>query len=296
VLWLAAALSMIAFSLATTLRGEVERTGAGLDGVRAYYLAAGAVERTVLYFEWPQYYQRGTPRLSFDFPSGVATVEVIPESSKLSLNAATGEELFRLFAALGVAPDRAGDLALAIVNARTPQPVPPLAPLLSVVPTFQPRHASFQEIEDLLLVQGMTPELFYGTYERDESGLLVRRAGARDCLTVHAGGALDVNTSEPAVMAALGVDSGLIQAIVEFRKNDFFRTAEQVSAFTQGAPRLSLGGSGFLTVRATARLRRPDGSLSDSRRSVAALVRGPQPRLRQLGYRVVRWYDNVWAN
>jgi general secretion pathway protein K len=309
VLWLSAALSMIAFSLASTLRGEMERTGTAVDGIRAYYLAAGAIDRALLYIEWAPYgagpdgrsvyYNRGTPRLDFNFPGGVATVEVIPESSKLNVNSAPPEQLFPLFLALGAGPERARDLALAIVDARTHQPLPPPMAAPGGVPTFQPRGASFQEIDDLLLVRGMTPELFYGTYERDEAGGLTRRPGARDCLTVHPGGGLDVNTAEPAVMAALGLPPQLIAAIVDFRKQDYFRTPEQVLAFAQGAPgaeRLGLGGGNTYTLRATARLRLQDGRLSNSRRSVAALVKGPAPRARTTGYRILRWYDTVWTN
>src|ERR1035438_195821 len=43
VLWLTAALSAIAFSVATTVRSETERTSTAIDSVRAYYLATGAI-------------------------------------------------------------------------------------------------------------------------------------------------------------------------------------------------------------------------------------------------------------
>ncbi len=47
VLWLAAALSAIAFTLANTVRGEIERSSTDADGLKAYYLAEGAIDRTV---------------------------------------------------------------------------------------------------------------------------------------------------------------------------------------------------------------------------------------------------------
>ena len=91
VLWLTAALSAIAFSLANTMRGETERTSTASDGVRAYYLAAGAIDRAILYYQWgPQYrnpdgstryYEPPMPRIRMTFPSGEAIVEVIPEAS-----------------------------------------------------------------------------------------------------------------------------------------------------------------------------------------------------------------------
>src|SRR5437879_8039148 len=52
VLWLSLALSAIAFSLASTVQGETERTATAVDGLRSYYLATGAIERAILYIKW----------------------------------------------------------------------------------------------------------------------------------------------------------------------------------------------------------------------------------------------------
>src|SRR5260370_38930935 len=52
VLWLAAALSAIAFTVANLVRAETERALTGKDAVRAYYLASGAIEPAMLYVQW----------------------------------------------------------------------------------------------------------------------------------------------------------------------------------------------------------------------------------------------------
>ena len=44
VLWLAAGLSAIALTIANTVRGETERSSTEADGLKAYYLAAGAID------------------------------------------------------------------------------------------------------------------------------------------------------------------------------------------------------------------------------------------------------------
>ncbi len=310
-LWLAAALSAIAFSVATTVRGETDRAAATIDGTRAYYLATGAIDRALLYMEWAPmalgpdgrslFYNRDTPRLQFDFPGGVATVDVIPESSKINVNRATAEELFRLATALGAEPDRARDISLAIIDWRTPRALeaPPSefdAYYLGLVPSFRPQHASFQEIEELLLVKGMTPELFYGTYGRDGEGRLVPRPGFRDCATVYGGGVLDVNTAQPAALAAIGIPPETIAALIEVRRLDFIRSYEQLSAIAKGVPgfeRLAMNMGTIFTLRASARLRRQDGSISAETRTAAAVVKfGPRPSNDR--YHVLRWYDNAW--
>src|SRR5712692_10144178 len=94
VLWLSAALSAIAFTVATTVRAETERTSTAVDALRAYYLATGAVERALLYLQWgpgfrnqdgsPKYFENPMPVMRFEFPTGSAIAELIPESSKLN--------------------------------------------------------------------------------------------------------------------------------------------------------------------------------------------------------------------
>lgn len=313
VLWLSAALSAIAFSLASSVRGETERTAAALDGVRSYYLAVGAIERALLYMQWgpayrlpdgsSRYYSPGTSLLRFGFPSGEAVVEVIPEASKMNINVAPPEDLFRLLVSLGADPERAREIALGMVDWRSPAPQAGPTPFdqyyLSLAPSFRARHASFEEIEEVLLIKGMTPQLFYGTYERGAQGQLMPRGGLKDCITVYgAVGAFDVNTAEPAVLAATGLSPDLVAAIVQTRRNTPFRDQGQLARFLGGAgpamQKLRVGGNSIHTLRATARLRLAGGGLSDLRRSVAAVVKVapygyPEP------YHVLRWYDQVWS-
>jgi len=52
VLWLVAALSAIAFTVASSVRSEVGRVSNATDGLKAYYLATGAIERALLYVQW----------------------------------------------------------------------------------------------------------------------------------------------------------------------------------------------------------------------------------------------------
>jgi len=52
VLWLSLALSAIAFSLASSVQGETERTSTAVDGLRSYYVVTGAIERAILYMQW----------------------------------------------------------------------------------------------------------------------------------------------------------------------------------------------------------------------------------------------------
>ncbi|MBI3470135.1 MAG: general secretion pathway protein GspK, partial [Candidatus Solibacter usitatus] len=296
VLWVSAGLSAIAFSVASTVRSETERTATALDGVRAYYLAVGAVERAILHMQWREpYYRPGIPLLRMAFPAGDAEVEIIPEAAKFNINSASPEDLYKLLSALGAPPDRAGAITEAIVDWRTPVAESPHDRYyLGLAPSFRPRHASLEEIEELLVVRGMTAELFYGTYETTPEGGLIPRGGLRDCVSVYGSTTrFDVNTAHPAVLLALGIDPQTAAHLVERRRAAPFVAEGEVAGI--GAGRLRVGGNSIYTLRATARVRLQNGQLSDLRRSVAALVKFMPPGY-DATYHILRWYDNAWRS
>ncbi len=308
VLWLAAGLAAIAFSIATTVRGETERTATSSEGLRAHYLATGAVERAICYMMWgpgprnedgsPRFYERGMARMNMPFPSGFAQVDIVPEFAKFDINRIEIPELIRLLVNLGQPPDRAGETAAAIVDWRTGRG-PDFSEFdhfyATLAPSFRARHASFEEIEELLLVKGMTPELFHGGHTRDAQGRLVPTAGLKDCVSVFgSNGSIDANFAEPAVLATLGVSPAVIPAMVERRRAIPFndeRLAEFAKLGGPGFGRLQIGGGTIFTLRATARVRLPDGQLSDLRRDAAAMIKvrtdGVTPP-----YTILRWYEN----
>ena len=313
VLWLTVALSAIAFSVATTVRAETERTSTELDSLRAYYLATGAINRAILHIEWGPGYRNpdGTSMfgaqgqapltfMQFDFPSGSAVVKLIPESSKLNVNQAPPLQLMNLMLALGTTPEQAQAITQGIVDWRAPSPGGSFTEFdqyyLSLTPSFRARHASFHEIEELLLVRGVTRDLFYGSYIHDEQGRLIRRAGLRDCLSVYGSVSLiDVNTAEPAVMQAIGVSPGAVAAIVTLRQNAPIVSAGQISAFSdgsQGFSRLQRTQTSMATLRATAQVRLANGQFSDLHRSVEALVRFLGPEWTP-PFHIMRWYDQA---
>jgi general secretion pathway protein K len=68
-----------------------------------------------------------------------------------------------------------------------------------------PRNASLRTLDELLLVKGVTPEVF-----RQVAPLV----------TVHGGSKVNVNTAAPGVFAALGLDPVLVEKITAYRRGD----------------------------------------------------------------------------
>ena len=306
VLWLSAALSAIALSVALSVRSELTRADTAMEGLRAYYLACGAADRAVNYMIYgpgprneagvPRFWEQGMPLLRMPFPEGEAAVEVIPESAKLNVNQATERELVMLLSVLGVPPEGVQQTAMAIMNWRGGAGGPFDQMYLARVPSFRAPHASIEQIEELMSIAGITPELFHGGYTRTPQGALIPRAGLRDCLSVYsAGTGLDINTADPAVMLALGAPPQGVEALVNLRRQMPIRQAQLGAArglLGPAAGRFRLGGERIYTLRATARMRRPDGVLSDLRRTVAMTVQIDSKSSPDL-YRVLAWQDQA---
>ncbi len=315
VLWMSAALAAIGYSVSATVRSETDRVSTSSDGLRTAYLASGSVERAIQWMMWggdyrnpdgsPRFWENNLPRMIMTYPSGDAVVEMIPESAKMNLNFVPVEDLYRVILAVDGDAGRARALANAIVDWRSGGgtgvnsfDVFSLSQgNLTQGPTFHPRHASFQEIEELLLVQGMTPELYYGNFVADSEGRLFARGGLRDCLSIWgSSGPFDANTASPALMEAVGVPPAGVGEIVKRRMLRPFKNTGELGDMGVPTPRLGIGGNVIWTLRASARLRRPDGIPSEVVRTSAAVVKIMDRRQYfQMPVQVLRYYSDAWA-
>jgi hypothetical protein len=290
VLWLTAALSAIVFTVALTARSEVERAGTALDSAQAYFLAEGSIERLLLHLRWPQQgedtspviYRRGQRRIRWDYPSGTVDLEVSDETGKLSVHLSP-EVLVRLCVLRGVPPETAGVIAAGIVAQRE------AARNAGSGSSFSGPGASFQQPEDLLSVNGMTPDILYGWWVRGPEGRLIERGGLVRHLTMRPSQMINVNHASPEVLLAAGVPDGLVAELLARREARPLENLSELPAGVAGplpsGTQLMAGSSGGFTVRATAELKR-----RPVRRTVTAQVRlARDPSEPPVG--VVRWYQ-----
>lgn len=308
VLWLSAALGAIALSVSASVRSEAEHAAAVSDGLRAHYLATGSVDRAVQWMMWgsgprnpdgtARFWEFRKQRMYMTYPSGDVVVEMLPESGKLDVNRALPQDLVQAVSSVAGSLAAGQQIAAAILDWREPRANSPFdAFYFQLGPTFRPRHASLEEIEELLSVRGVTPELFYGNYVEDAQGRLYARGGLRDCLSVWGTtGALDVNSASPALLEAIGLTQAQARAVVARRALRPFENLGELSALGIPSTRLKVGGGTVWTVRATARLRRPDGAPSDVVRSAAAVVKyWDDPRYQGNPVQVIRSYEDGWS-
>src|SRR5207253_1879659 len=132
------------------------------------------------------------------------------------------DRLSRLLTGLGVAPAHIQEIVEGVLAWRAGRG----SSYASIPgPTFPGAGTSFQEIEEMLAVRGITPDIFYGSYvpaaDKPAPGepRLVKHSGLVDCLSVFGARdqVVDANNADPAVLYALGMPADGIQALVAQR-------------------------------------------------------------------------------
>src|SRR3954468_16757078 len=94
VLWLSAGLAAIALAVSSNVRSETDRVSTSGEGLRASYLASGALERGILWLVWgnsgfnsnaadgmPRFWTYTMRRAPMRFPTRGALGALIPESA-----------------------------------------------------------------------------------------------------------------------------------------------------------------------------------------------------------------------
>src|SRR5262249_36256334 len=142
------------------------------------------------------------------------SVEINDEGGKLDLNASSPQVLERLLQNLGMKFEEAHALVAAIEDWRDADSDTRLGGAEDSYYTLlpQPYHAAnqdFRSVEELLLVRGVTPEMFYGRYSVNAAGKVTRQWGLVDCLTVHSHAtAVNINYAPyPVLLALPGMDA-----------------------------------------------------------------------------------------
>lgn len=307
VLWAITLLGFVALALSNSVQTEVRTASYRKEAAQAHALACGGVEAAILAIVYPPpenlekppfwTWQRGQREGVVPFQGGKALLQIVNESGKLDLNAAGRGQLGRLFEAGGLEPVAARQLAAGIIHWRGPeQSDEPEAPALDAYYQrvgIRPRHGRFLSVEEVLNVRGMSREILFGTVEVSQQGVIRKKYGLAQDLTV-ASGSTQVNVnyaSEHVLRSVPGVSPELAQAIIRERRREPFRSLEEIGKrLAVSLPDESLlflntnEGKTYNIVSV--------GELTGSqvRRTVQALVQIDLQGIPR--HRVVAWYDD----
>ncbi len=314
-LWVLAIVSLMTLSFTKSIRIEFNAARNNKDKVTAHYLArTGMAEslyrllrRTAL--PAPVAPTADTALLppddldlgfvTSDFPQGRVTTRIMDENGKINLNFTTEEVYHRLFAAIGVEKERADmiiDSILDWVDADKNHRLNGAEDeyYMSLDPPYRAKNGPFDTVEELLLVQGMTPELFYGIKVKDEQGRILERYGLVNYLTVYTF-SIQINLNSaplPVLMAIPDMEPQFAQMLYERRLVKPFLNMAEVSqtsaaALGRAAEWLSVGRkSNCFSLESTAEI--PGSRIKNTLRSI--IVIDPQE---SVGYRTIYWNEMV---
>jgi len=218
---------------------------------------------------------------SEEFGAGGYWVRVVDEGGKINLNQADEASLRQAFVNLGFAVEESETLTDAILDWRDPDSLVRMHgaesdDYLAQRTPYPAKDGPFDTLDELLLVRGVTPALFYG-----QGG-----GGLRDLFSVYSSGGTSgpnlLTASALVIRAVTGLDAGMAEDLVNRRGGA--NSNELASLFPSGAngQGLNLSLPDTVTIDSIGYLNN-----GDITRRVAAVVQ----RQGVNSFRFLRWQD-----
>jgi general secretion pathway protein K len=229
---------------------------------------------------------------------GKFNVKVSDEESKLPINLMTQAQLKRLMDLLGVDPSDGDVIVDSILDWREAGDLTRLNGAKTdyyqkLVPPYRSKGGPLDRVQELLMVRGVTPDIYNGTPgDQDETGL----PGLKDLFTTMSSGQINVNTASSLVLETmLDVDDQRVAAVMTRRNgsdgipgteddepfhttSDFFATIGAVNGAGQQSVSVN---SSFFTVKST-------GEVGGVKRTIVATLRRNGDKMETVAWNEVR--------
>lgn len=224
VLWALLLLGTLAMSFAFSMRTEALAARNGLDSSRAYYQARTGIHRAIAMLSSVPLDNvlREPPAGKEDDASYETRIE--SEGGKIDINFVPEAMLKEVLKNGGLSPEEAETVGDAILDWRDEDDMPRTngaeSPYYSSLANpVKPRNGKLASVDELLFVKGVTPERFGHLFSK--------------IFTVYGfSPSVDINASPVEVLQVLpGFTPEAARAVVERRKEAFFRSPAEVSQF-----------------------------------------------------------------
>ena len=225
VLWVMMAMGLLALSFSASIRTEVDATRYVVEKKRAHYLARAGidyavyriVESKMAFSQTQQLSDQGlgsvpevlTGSVSLSLGSDSAEVDIVDETGKVNLNRAPAHLIYNLLITVGLDPMEADIITDSIEDWRDPDDFyrangAESDYYLGLPEPYVAKNGPFDVPEELLLVQGVTPEIYYGKKGLAPSGERVEYYGLGKYLTVFTSVVrININSAPVPVLAAI---------------------------------------------------------------------------------------------
>jgi general secretion pathway protein K len=224
------------------------------------------------------------------------------EAGKVNINAVSEKTLRMILTQLGLQQEARDVVVDSILDWRDPNDFQRLNGAendyyQSLKEPYNCKNGNLDSIEELLLVRGVTPDLFYGRKRSTKEGETgtANRIGLKDIFTIYsAGEQIDINSATlPVLRVVLGIPKEVSQTLIKAREEKRF---ENQNDLLQRVPELVpfIGEvSGLITYQSMmpyytieSRGKSKDGTSS---RGVKVIVKVDP--LDKKGYRMIQWVD-----
>jgi len=337
VLWVLTLLSVIALEFCFSMRTELNVTQNFKEETQVYFYAQGGIHRAIAELVYkndpaiqaqrkqveeqkkllpaaegeqatsslPEEWRTDGRPYSVPFRFGEAEVRVRSEAGRINLNRASDQllrKVIKYFVEMGEKRDVIVD---SIQDWRDKDALHRLNGAendyyQSLPEPYNCKNGDFDTLEELLLVRGVTPELFYGKKMKGEGGGQEEGpiVGFKDIFTVFSSiDRVDVNMASPEVlMVLLGISFDMAKRVIEVREEkEFANLAELVQRVPEITPYVQ-DVKGFLlfktnmpyyTITAWGKTKE-----AESKRGLECVVK-IDPK-EENGYKILMWRDAVY--
>ncbi|HXX81116.1 MAG TPA: helix-hairpin-helix domain-containing protein [Thermodesulfovibrionales bacterium] len=261
VLWVLAILMVIVLSFSFMARTETHATLAFKERMEMKFLAEAAIQRGIQEI----YYLKQNPQLALLEESDVwktdgtaysgrlgerdYEVSITDEAGKININAlndTSGIILKTLLTQMGVQDEDADTIVDSILDWKDADDLTRLHGAesdyyMSLPNPYKAKNANFDTLEELLLVKGVTYEIFFGS--EGKKGLV-------NFITVNSNtNAININAAPKEVLMAIpGITPEIADAIISSRQNKRIMNLQEVGIPAQSTPYISFADSNTYSV------------------------------------------------
>jgi general secretion pathway protein K len=322
VLWVVAILSVIVLEFCFAMRTEVNIANNYKEEFQLYAMAEGGVQRAItelIYKHDPRVQQmRKTMKLEevpsdkkewvmdgrpypLPFDQGVCEVRVMSEAGKININLVSESTLRKIIGNFGLEEEEKDVVVDSILDWRDTDDFHRINGAendyyQSLKEPYDCKNGNLDSIEELLLVRGMTPDLFYGKKTIKKEGEANKdRIGLKDIFSIYAAGEqIDINSATPvALRFVLGIPEEVAQQMVKAREEkgfdhsqDLLQRVPEISAFMGGIANLILFRSPVPYYTIESKAKKKEG---ESNRGIKAIVKIDQGDERK--HKIIQWVD-----
>lgn len=328
VLWVMTILIVVVLEFIFSMRTEVNITRNFKEELQLYAIAEGGVQRAIAELilkhdtraqqisktaktgeavpERKEWVADGRP-YPLQFDQGECELRIMSESGKMNINTISETTLRKVIGNLGLEGEKRDVVVDSILDWRDPDDLHRINGAendyyQSVKEPYRCKNGNLDSIEELLLVRGVTPELFYGRGEAKagEGGAKAPDVGLKDIFSIYASGEqVDINSASLQVLrAVLGIPREAGKAILKAREE---RSFENQQDLLQRVPELSpfiaeisgrlafssaLSPSTMVYYTVESRGKSKEGSAVRGLKTIIKI-----DRMDKKGYKIIQWVD-----